>query len=198
MTPLSLDYKRTAPKTCACLIVALSYSTISFAARFPIVEWVSLQGFGTTDFSTGVAFDQQGAVLVSGSTSGALGGPYQGATDAFAQKIDAAGAELFTRQFGTTSYDASNDVATDADGNIFVAGATFGALEGASAGNSDAFVRKYNSAGDLQWTKQFGTSTGDAANGVAVDSAGNVLVTGQTDGALDGPSRGGRDSFIRK
>jgi hypothetical protein len=168
------------------------------AARFPILETVALQGSGTTDFISGIAYDHKGAVLVSGSTTGALGGPYQGATDAYAGKFDAAGQELYIRQFGTTAYDASNDVATDTEGNIFVAGSTAGAIDGTSAGNFDAFLRKYNSAGELQWSKQFGTSTGDTANGVVADAAGNVWVTGQTDGALDGQSQGARDSFVRK
>ena len=171
-------------KACASLLVILSYSTLTLAARFPIVESVSVQGSGAADFASGIAYDHQGAVVVSGSTSGTLGGPYQGATDAFAAKFDAAGQPLYISQFGTTAFDAANDVATDTDGNIFVAGVTAGSIDGTSAGNMDAFVRKYNSAGELQWTKQFGSSSSDAANGVAVDPAGNVWVTGQTDGAF--------------
>src|ERR1041384_6927483 len=112
MPPRSLNCQRTILKTWACLFVALSYSTNSDAARFPIVDWLSIQGSGATDFATGIAFDQRGAIVISGSTTGTLGGPYQGATDAFAQKLDVVGPELFTRQFGTTSYDSSNDVAT--------------------------------------------------------------------------------------
>ena len=50
-----------------------------------------------------------------------------------------------------------------------------------STGNSDAFIRKYNSAGELQWTKQFGTSTGDAANGIAIDPSGNFLLAANQD-----------------
>ena len=198
MSSTSRIYNRAASKAFASLLVVLFYSTFTLAARFPIIESVSVQGSGTTDFVSGIAYDPHGAILVSGSTAGSLGGPYQGATDAFAGKFDAAGQPLYISQFGTTAFDASNDVATDADGNMFVAGSTAGSLEGASAGNIDAFVRKFNSAGELQWTKQFGTSTSDAANGVAVDPSGNVWVTGQTDGALDGPSQGGRDSFVRE
>jgi hypothetical protein len=203
ITPISMSsssqiYSGAVLKAFTALLIALSYSTSTLAARFSIIESVSAQGSGTGDVASGIAYDQQGAVVVSGSTQGSLGGPYLGATDAFVGKFDTAGQQLYIHQFGTTAFDASNDVAVDTDGNIFVAGGTAGSIEGDSAGSLDAFVRKYNSAGELQWTSQFGTSSNDTANGVAVDSAGNVWVTGQTDGALDGPSQGGRDSFVRK
>jgi hypothetical protein len=198
MSSSSRIYYCAVPRAFASLLVALFYSTFTQAARFPIIESVSVQGSGARDFASGIAYDQQGAVVVSGNTTGTLGETYLGATDAFAGKFDADGQQLYIRQFGTTASDTSNDVAVVGDSNIFVVGGTDGNLEGASAGITDAFVRKYNSAGELQWANQFGTSSIEMANGVAVDLAGNVWVTGQTDGALDGPSQGGRDSFVRK
>lgn len=171
------------------VLIVFQHAPRGFAASFPIIESFKVHGTGTRDFASGIAYDNHGAVLVSGSTAGSLGGPYLGATDAFVGKFDALGQELFIRQFGTSSFEASNDVASDIDGSIHVAG---------TAGGFDAFLRKYNSMGDLQWTTQFGTSSGEAANGVTVDPNGNVWVTGQTDGALDGTSFGGRDSFVRK
>ena len=51
----------------------------------------------------------------------------------------------------------------------------------------------------LPWTQQLGTSSSDAALGVATDSAGNVYVAGHTEGGLDGNSNaGGYDFFIVK
>jgi hypothetical protein len=51
-------------------------------------------------------------------------------------------------------------------------------------------VVKYNSSGTKQWTKQLGSSSTDYANGVAVDSSGNVYATGHTWGGLDGSNAG--------
>ena len=36
-----------------------------------------------------------------------------------------------------------------------------------NVGGSDSFIRKYNSDGDEEWTRQFGTSGGVSTNGVA-------------------------------
>ena len=52
---------------------------------------------------------------------------------------------------------------------------------------------------EIGWTKQFGTSDGDSAWGVAVDTSGNVYVAGFTEGALPGQtSAGERDVFLVK
>ena len=77
-------------------------------------------------------------------------------------------------------------------------GYTSGGLDGTNAGDSDLFLVKYNSSGAKQWTKQLGTSSAEYANGVATDSSGNVYVTGETAGGLDGTSAGGHDLFVVK
>jgi hypothetical protein len=97
-------------------------------------------------------------------------------------------------------------VAVDASGNVYVAGYTEGALPGQTnlgeMGFSDAFVRKYDAAGDELWTRQCGTSGYDWAYGVAVDASGNVYVAGSTYGTLPGQTKFGRrsdyDAFVVK
>jgi len=81
-----------------------------------------------------------------------------------------------------------------------VTGGTEGGLDGnTSAGGYDLFVVKYNSSGTKQWTKQLGTWQNDLANGVATDSSGNVYVTGDTYGGLDGNTNAGyNDLFVVK
>ena len=107
---------------------------------------------------------------------------------------------ISSRQLARSSNDFAYGVATDISGNVYVAGGTNGGLDGnTSAGNTDLFVVKYNSSGTKQWTKQFGSSSRDSANGVATDSSGNVYVAGGTYGGLDGNSgSGGNDFFVVK
>ena len=58
---------------------------------------------------------------------------------------------------------------------------------------------KYNSSGTKQWTKQLGTSYNDFGDGVTTDSSGNIYVTGDTTGGLDGnTSSGSGDIFLVK
>jgi hypothetical protein len=57
-----------------------------------------------------------------------------------------------TKQLGVTGKSTlGNSVATDANGNVYVAGDTFGGLDGNTlTGTGDAFVTKYDSSGVKQ------------------------------------------------
>src|SRR5690606_29799692 len=121
-----------------------------------------------------------------------------GGTDAFVRKYDFNGTILWTQQFGSTLNDYVRDVAVDDEDNVYVAGYTEGPLDGSNLGMLDAYVRKYDSNGNVQWTRQFGTSQTEYALGVAVEASGNVYVAGLTQGALSGMNLGNADSYVRK
>jgi hypothetical protein len=107
----------------------------------------------------------------------------------------------FIVQFGTSSIDSAQGVFADSsgDGSVYVVGFVDGTLPGqASEGDSDAFIRKYDSDGDEIWIRQFGTSSNDNANAVSADSSG-IYVAGVTDGSFpDETSEGDFDIFVRK
>jgi hypothetical protein len=166
------------------------------------VVWTRQFGGASTDHLDGVAVDSAGqTVYVAGDTFGALPGQTSaGASDVFVQKLNAAGTTVWTRQFGTTGFDDASEVALDGAGGVYVAGSTGGALPGqTSAGAFDAFVRKYDAAGNVVWTRQFGTSGTDDAFGLALDGSGGVYVAGDTNGTLPGQTSAGEiDAFVRK
>jgi hypothetical protein len=146
-----------------------------------------------------VVVDGLGNTYVVGSADGALPGQtHAGLTDAYVRKLSPSGKHLWTRQFGTAGADRAFSVALDAAGNVYVAGSASGELSGSYRGGTDAWVRKLAPNGKLRWAWQFGTPTDDAAVAVAVDRAGNAYVVGTTEGALEGPSSGQRDAFIRR
>jgi hypothetical protein len=169
----------------------------------PDLEFIRQFGTSEVDQAVDVSADSSGNVYVVGGTDGAFPGQTnEGESDAFIRKYNSDGDEQWTRQFGTSDSDSASGVSVDSSGNVYVVGFTSGELPGQTSegGVGDAFIRKYNSDGDEQWTRQFGTSSQDAASGVSVDSSGNVYVVGGTDGELPGQtSEGGvGDAFIRK
>jgi hypothetical protein len=103
-----------------------------------------------------------------------------------------------TRQvFGTLGNDDAWDVAAPKGGvGAVVVGTTTGALDGVNKGDSDAFIRKYDSSG-VVWARQFGTTLADSATDVAVTDTGISYVLGETDAAL-AFKVGKRDVFLRK
>jgi hypothetical protein len=89
-------------------------------------------------------------------------------------------------------------VSADGLGSVYIGGLTEGDLNGTNEGEKDAFVAKYDDAGNLQWTRQFGTSAFEEILGVSADGLGNVYVTGETLGSLAGLLSGTTDGFVRK
>jgi hypothetical protein len=121
--------------------------------------------------------------------------------DAFLAKYDTAGNHLWTRQLRTDALETAYNLAADAEDNVYMVGATRGSLGGANAGGSDVFVAKYNSAGDVLWTLQFGTSASEGASGylgISADGLGNVYIAGETEGNLGGTNAGLTDAFLVK
>ena len=161
------------------------------------LRWTQQFGTAATDIAYGVATDANGNVYVAGATTGDLEGSSAGTEDAFLRAYDPNGNDRWTRQFGTTSFDRATGVATDANGNIYVTGTTFGGLVGTSNGNGDAFLLAFDPSGTVAWTRQFGTVGNDFAYGVATDANGNIYVIGYTTGDLDSPDAGGADTFLR-
>jgi hypothetical protein len=148
-----------------------------------------------------VSVDDDGNVYVTGDTDDTLPGETgAGGSDVFLRKYDSAGNVQWTRQFGTSSQDLGNSVSVDGSGNVYIAGQTFGTLpEQTNAGFTDAFVRKYDSAGTELWTRQFGTNDRDNGDSLSVDGSGNVYVSGRTQGSMPGQTNAGAyDVFVRK
>jgi hypothetical protein len=163
--------------------------------------WTRQFGSAERDFARAVVTDQAGDIYVVGETWGTL--PRQspaGGYDAFVVKYDASGTEVWTRQFGGGGGEGAWGVALDPAGGVYVAGTTRAALPGQSpAGGFDAFVRRYDAAGNEVWTRQFGTPGDEGGRGVALDALGNVLVVGSTDFAMPGEtSAGGFDAYLRQ
>jgi hypothetical protein len=68
------------------------------------------------------------------------------------------------------------------------------------SGNPDFFVIKYDASGVKQWTRQMGVVGAAAGSkGISVDSSGNVYVSGDVNGPLDGVAlTGTTDTFVVK
>jgi len=150
-----------------------------------------------------VATDTDGNVYVAGVTAGDLdGNTLTGTWDFFVTKYDSIGVKQFTRQLGVVAADTyGTSVATDANGNVYVAGWTYGGLDGNTlTGIEDFFFTKYDSTGVKQYTRQLGVAGAHTqGNSVTTDANGNVYVVGFTRGDLDGNTlTGTRDFFVTK
>ena len=161
--------------------------------------WTTSFGTSGNDRSESIAVNASGDIYICGHTRGNLGGPHAGGyTDAYVSRLDSSGNRVWTTQIGTSAEDYSYSVAPDGFGNAYIAGRTKGDLGGPNAGSHDAFLSKFDSDGNELWRTQIGTSGWDESHSVAVDSSGNIYISGDTDGDLGGPNAGGYDPFLMK
>ena len=84
---------------------------------------------------------------------------------------------------GANSFVSTDAMATDIQGNTFVAGTfegtvRFGAATLTSAGDADVFVAKRNASGTWQWATSGGGIQRDMGTDVALDSQGQPYMTG--------------------
>lgn len=187
-----------------------------FVTRYEINgthRWTRQLGGLADDFGTDVAVqcnlapDPQpscAALHVSGYSAGAFdGNATAGGIDAILIKYDLNGTKLWSRQLGSNAADYGWGVGSDSQGNSFLVGNTSGVLPGNTrVGNTDAFIAKYDAAGNRLWVRQFGTALADQAQSVAIDADGNAYVGGLTFGDLDGAGpgthRGADDAYVAK
>jgi hypothetical protein len=151
------------------------------------------------DESYGVTVGKDGSVYATGWTLGDLGGQNQGVYDNWIAKYDNnTGEQLWVTQYGTPDYEWSWDVQTDSQGNVYTGGWTLGSLGGPNAGSYDAYLSKYDSQGNLQWIKQFGSPGDDEAYSLFIDANDNLFLSGFTDGELGGTNAGSYDAWVAR
>jgi hypothetical protein len=112
-----------------------------------------------------------------------------GSNDAYVTKLNPAGSALvYSTYLGGTDDDRGLGVVVDSTGNAYVTGIALSAdfptvnpLQAARSGPEDAFVAKLNPTGlALSYSTYLGGSGSEGGRSLAVDSSGNVYVTGQT------------------
>lgn len=117
--------------------------------------WTSQFGTDNEDRALGVGVDQAGNTYVAGWTKGVFPGQtglgpktFFVRQDAFVHKLDRAGSEVWTRQFGSEMPQSAVSVSAGPEGDMFVVGDTTGSLLGERyLGTIDAFMMKI--PGDL-------------------------------------------------
>jgi uncharacterized protein (TIGR03437 family) len=191
-------------------------------------------GGTSDDHAYGVAVDSNSYIYVVGETEStdfpshpdstaesSMFQTYQGGGDAFAIKLEwsissniVSSAGIWSIFLGGSSEDIANAVALDSSGNPYVTGVTAsnnfpvsgsGFQATYQGGETDGFIIALNADGLTGfWGSYVGSSGDDILNSIALDSAGNIYVTGTTDGttypvtstALQSTNGGGQDVVV--
>ena len=174
------------------------------------LSFATYLGGNGADRGFGIAVDGTALYIVGDTTSPdfPLQNPTQpslgGDSDAFVAKLSKDGSSLmYSTYLGGSRAEEGLGIAVDGSGNAYVAGATLSdnfpttavspsfnigitqtcydpSNPGASIPCSDAYVAKYDPAGNLSYATYLGGYLEDAATAIAVDGAGEAYVTGIT------------------
>ncbi len=161
-------------------------------------------GGSNGDYGFGIAVNSAGNAYVTGVTfstdfpvtPGAFqttcGAPSPYCGDVFVSKLNPTGSALvYSTYLGGSNKDGGVGIAVDSSDNAYITGytnstgfpVTPGAFQTVCGGGNpgDAFVTEVNPTGSaLVYSTYLGGSNGETGRGIAVDSAGNAYVTGET------------------
>lgn len=181
-------------------------------------DWQWIRGGGGIDAEgvNAVTTDLSGNIIVTGyyyspkffaGTDSLINA---GNYDVFIIKYDPAGQVLWCRSAGGAYDDVGKGIATDLAGNIYVCGYFYspvlsaGSVTVANAGAGDAFLLKYDPAGNLTDARAMGDTNDESANSVVCDANGNFYIAGYFQSAFlaAGPdtlyNSGSSDVFVLK
>ena len=105
---------------------------------------------------------------------------------------------IWARQLGTDKEEYVHNHLVDKDGNIYISGNTLGIMNNQNYGKTDGFITKIDSLGNTNWSRQFGSAEDEDIQWSAIDSKGNIYITGFTKGVLNTKNYGKEDIFVIK
>ncbi len=159
----------------------LDYATVKYNSS-GAQQWVSRYNgpANFNDIAYALSVDGTGNVYVTGSSLGSGTG-----LDYATVKYNASGAQLWVSRYNgpANSDDIAYALSVDGTGNVYVTGSSLGSGTGL-----DYATVKYTSSGAQTWVSRYNGPGGsdDIANALALDSAGNVYVTGSSLGSGTG------------
>ena len=157
-------------------------------------------GGSDSDGGVGIAVDGSGQVYITGYTSSPdfpTKNPAQpsygnGRGDAFVAKLASDGSALtFATFLGGTGFEEAGNIAVDREGHAWITGSTFSPdfptanpLQPALHSNVNVFVTEFLTDGSaLKFSTFLGGTGGAQGKNIAVDSEGQIYITGSTVGA---------------
>ncbi len=189
------------PDQATSLTVPLQPGQIATGANFGnfqpfggVKTFAQRAGGAGSDRGLAVAADAAGNVYVAGEFQGpatftsqtqVITLPGFGGEDAFVAKYAPDGQLLWVQPLGGPENDVANAIAVDAAGNVTITGsfnglAQFGTcvLNSPASEGGNAFVARLDTNGNVLWVKEIDAGIGASGQGIALDAADNVYVTG--------------------
>ncbi len=215
------------PTTVGVVSTALSGTDDSFVTKInatgTAISYSTYLGGSNSDYARKVRVDTTGNAYIAGYTSsgnfpttfGAYTTAMSGSSDGFITKLNTTGALVYSTYLGGTGDEYLRGLYLASDNSVYVTGqtassnfpCTVNAYNSSLSGSSDAFVTRLNPSGNaLVFSTLLRGTSDDNGQGVAVDTAGNIYLSGvtystdfpTTPGTFDFSPNGNSDTYVVK
>ena len=159
--------------------------------------WSTYYGGTLHDIASGITTDKYSNVIICGhteslnaiATTGSYNENQSGSFDVFIAKFDSSGNRLWGTYYGDVNTEEGWAIDADKYDNIYITGftmssnniATTGTYQTVFAGNSDAYIAKFNSAGsNLLWATYYGGPGTDQGSCIKIGNENTIIIAGNT------------------
>lgn len=149
------------------------------------IQWQRSLGGGSSDLGLSIGTDSSDNIYVSGSTAS----QGAGSDDLLLTKYNSSGTIQWQRSLGGSGQELGYAISVNASGDSYVVGTTTSQGTG-----GELLLTKYNTSGTIQWQRRLGGSSSEAGYAIALDSSGDIYVTGHT----TSQGAGSNDALIAK
>jgi hypothetical protein len=169
--------------------------------------WVKTFGGSGDERGNTIVPTTDGGYVLTGETrsnDGDFSGLNKDSSDIFVMKLNSSGEIVWKKTYGGSSDDYGYSITTTTDDGYILTGFTSSNdsdFSGMNKGNTDIFVMKLNSSGEIEWKKTFGGSGGEIGKSITNTYDGGYVLTGwisSNDGDFSGMSKGDYDIFVHK
>lgn len=180
-----------------------SSSPVAFVSKFAfdgssLIYSTFIGGTSGRTVSFGIKVNSAGNAYITGfteaqdfpTTAGSFQSGLRGANDVFVTELSPAGARLvYSTLLGGSATELAQGLALDSAGNAYITGSTEsadfpttpGVISRTLNGLSDAFITKLNATGtNVVYSTYLGGSRSEIGDGIALDSANNAYIAGNT------------------
>ncbi len=135
------------------------------------MEWNRTYGGADVDVAVAMVQTSDGGYILAGETC-SFGA---GESDFWLIKVDSSGSMRWNRTYGQATAEVATSVIQTSDGGYALAG-----YFTENDSNTDGWLVKTDSAGNMQWNRTYGGARGDYANSLIQTSDGGYALAGRT------------------
>jgi hypothetical protein len=166
------------------LLTIVCAFTLSSYSQAPTIQWQKAFGGSNHEYSKKIEQTNDGGLIIAGTSES---NDYNvvfnhGGKDYWVVKTNANGSYNWMKTYGGSGDDDLTSISKTHDGGYILCG-TSNSNDGnksVSYGNTDMWIVKINSLGNIQWEKSYGGSLGDGANSIEQTADHGYIIAGIT------------------